>query len=984
MTRKLLIAHAPDEEGFAEIIAEPLRKDGYDIVHMGTLFIGDLLIEEVNKVLEEGAAVIFCGTTKAVGSKWARSLVVAARSFQGVRVFPLHMEADAYVESLTWGTEYGKYWQDPVGTVKRLRASLQEYYPIDDVSFSDIALNVAINRYYDELRKRYKRLDLESLTPRQKMEYIDIQLRSVYVEQSVRDDPPPVEFPKEIIERLKRTKALEDDDLPPNIPLEEVKRVSDVYYRKPPRPVLNVLTDIINQHVVILGDPGSGKSTLTRYILLSMIDVQETKINKAFPKYLPLLIELKNYVALLKDNSQCKNFLDYFEHMRQSEGYYLGKKELEEFLNNTGNAIVIFDGLDEIFDPAERDKIARHIDNFKTSYSKARIIVTSRIVGFRRQVLVNAGFRIYTLQDLDEIQIREFAEKWYSIALLDNSDKSNDRTEAIMQAVKDSPSIRQLAGNPLLLTIMAILGRNQELPRERWKLYEHAASVLIEIWDVNKYLSINNVSVGYIDEDDKKEMLRRLAYNMQGGKAGVAGNYIDGNELENEFQTYIVERYEEPKKEAKMIAQKMIQQLHERNFILSLYGAHLYGFVHRAFLEYFCALSFVHDFQNSRKISLDDLLKKVFGEHFDDQSWHEVLRLIAGMIEPQFSGQIISYLSVSVGEKDNITIEANAKGGDDIEYGVRGLSLALKCLAEIKKIFLLAEPAELLLRAICKAFDWDMKYGVLLFSFFKKHILPTVKSLTGSWPGNKVLAEILRWRESGNYEYIYDQLFGSFIGYIGNGSKEVHDEVLVYSTHSQPERRVLAPFALATGWPDDPLTFPLICKMAEDDPHPTVCYAAIYALGEHYNHIPQTFEILKRNAVDGRSNFARAIAITCLANHFSQEQDIYRLICTSATNESDKYPRTAAVKSLGEFFNNREETYRLLCEVAVNDPTPEETDEEFADPRYVRDAAIDAIFTHWPDHHKTLEVLKERSQHDKTAWLRKKATTMYKQLSKMT
>ena len=37
------------------------------------------------------------------------------------------------------------------------------------------------------------------------------------------------------------------------------------------------------------------------------------------------------------------------------------------------------------------------------------------------------------------------------------------------------------------------------------------------------------------------------------------------------------------------IATAMLRQFRERNFILSLFGGGVYGFVHRAFLEYFCA-----------------------------------------------------------------------------------------------------------------------------------------------------------------------------------------------------------------------------------------------------------------------------------------------------------------------------------------------------------------------------------------------------------
>jgi predicted NACHT family NTPase len=40
-----------------------------------------------------------------------------------------------------------------------------------------------------------------------------------------------------------------------------------------------------------------------------------------------------------------------------------------------------------------------------------------------------------------------------------------------------------------------------------------------------------------------------------------------------------------------------LKKLIERNFILCFYGAQVYGFVHRTFLEYFCAAEIVYRFE---------------------------------------------------------------------------------------------------------------------------------------------------------------------------------------------------------------------------------------------------------------------------------------------------------------------------------------------------------------------------------------------------
>jgi predicted NACHT family NTPase len=171
----------------------------------------------------------------------------------------------------------------------------------------------------------------------------------------------------------------------------------------------------------------------------------------------------------------------------------------------------------------------------------------------------------------------------------------------------------------MLLTILAIIGKHQELPRERWKLYDHAANVLIQHWDVNKHLRDRQVQADFIGEEDKKELLRRIAYYMQAGEGGLAGNYIPAEQLRGEFEAYLLARYQRDPASAKMIALAMIEQFRQRNFILSRYGADLYGFVHRAFLEYFCAAAFIWQFKETQELSIGQLKRQIFGEKMDER-----------------------------------------------------------------------------------------------------------------------------------------------------------------------------------------------------------------------------------------------------------------------------------------------------------------------------------------------------------------------------
>jgi hypothetical protein len=271
-----------------------------------------------------------------------------------------------------------------------------------------------LDAYFTAVRQRYQRLDLEGLTPPQREEYLQLQLRSVFVEQSVRENPPPVELSKEAWERLSREQEMHREDLPDGMTLDDLRRAREVYYEKPKRPVLEVLADLPHQHVIILGDPGAGKSTLAHYVLLSLIDpAGDEKLRRAFEGWLPLLVELRSYAGLRADG-RWDTFLGFLEYLGKTEGWHLNQGALHQYLENDGRAVVIFDGLDEIFDPGDRERVTRQIVGFASDYPKARVIVTSRVIGYRRKILEDAGFAHFTLQDLDEDQVETFVERWYA------------------------------------------------------------------------------------------------------------------------------------------------------------------------------------------------------------------------------------------------------------------------------------------------------------------------------------------------------------------------------------------------------------------------------------------------------------------------------------------------------------------------------------------------------------------------------------------
>jgi HEAT repeat protein/GTPase SAR1 family protein len=854
------------------------------------------------------------------------------------------------------------------GRIERLRDELKEEHVCDYFSSADSLGRVVaeaiykwakstgemasrapileFESYHEAIRKRYQMVALEGLTPPQKEEYLQMQLRSVFVEQNVREETPPMELPKELWEKLNRERDIVDEDFPEGITLDDIRRARETYYGKPSQPVLDVVTDPRYQQLVILGDPGSGKSTLTRYISLSLVEsTGDERVRTAFSGYCPILIELRDYVSLC-GQAKCETFLEFLEYLGHTEGWRMKESELSHYLKADGRAVVIFDGLDEVFDPQERERITNRIAGFCLQFPKTRAIVTSRIIGYQRKILKDAGFAHFTLQDLDQDQVGKFIRDWYSIALDDRSDDVEDRCNRILRAFEESSSIRQLSGNPMLLTIMVIIGKHQELPRERWKLYDHAASVLIQHWDVNKHLRDESVEADFVGEEDKKELLRRLAYRMQAAGGGLAGNHIHREQLQAEFEEYLRERWKQPPDRSSIVARTMIDQFRERNFILSLYGANVYGFVHRAFLEYFCATAFVRRFEKSQELTPDQLLRDVYGIHWREESWNEVLRLICGMIDERFAKEVIDYLA----SRPFVPFQGGTR------HLPWNIALAVQCLGEVRNLNMVN--GKRLLWAICSLLDVNLMVHYDVRIFLSQQIVPYVVAIGTRWPCRTILADWLAQHEARVPPFVYRDLFGKVVASVGAGSEEIHRAILDYASSSNKHRRHLAAVTLAEGWSGDPQTLHILRERLLGDSDASVRSAALNALGKNFHDDPWVLKTLHDHAVNDKDEVVRNEAIDQLGTWFLGDRQTKSLLRDRAVRDTNQDVRSAALYALSEDTGDPE-TCALVRDRAVNDRAEDVRHDSIL---LLEDGSFDPSLT--------LTILHDRFVNDRSAYVR--------------
>jgi hypothetical protein len=244
----------------------------------------------------------------------------------------------------------------------------------------------------------------------------------------------------------------------------------------------------VSKRLVILGDPGAGKTTLTRWIatayllrLKSEVEWKDLPDIQTLPQedWLPILVRCRDLDAACLDGA----LDDVLKHtLRKAELSTAESKAVHELLLDriqNGRALLILDGLDEITDPLDRSKFCSQLENIVTANADVPIIATSRIVGYRELGRrLSKGFEHLTIADLTPEEKDQFATRWCNLI-----ERPERRAAAAIELQKDihsSDRIERLTGNPMLLTTMALVKRKVgKLPQRRAELYGEAVHVLL-------------------------------------------------------------------------------------------------------------------------------------------------------------------------------------------------------------------------------------------------------------------------------------------------------------------------------------------------------------------------------------------------------------------------------------------------------------------------------------------------------------------------
>ncbi|MCP5105120.1 MAG: NACHT domain-containing protein, partial [bacterium] len=491
-----------------------------------------------------------------------------------------------------------------------------------------------------QLERRNSRLQFTGIPdPREKK---DIDLPSVFVMQRAVES-----VDREDYRRLMREQAHDGGFTGEELELRRLAREMPVRAeeKKPPVKfdgVLSVLTENQTRRFVVLGKPGSGKSSLLKYLLLEAARrhleplctaMEPENVRKVSqppgstnrePQHgvFPILVEIRKFEnALSKTTKPGYNILDFlYDSMRRDYSLTLPVGFFENYLES-GRALLLFDGLDEVAAESRRAEVQAMIAAFTTGFHAGNtVIVTSRIAGYSRARFSTTDYRHFTLEDFNEEEIETFIRRWYGYRMT-NPAEAETHADDLTAALKKKPRIRELAKNPLLLTIIAIIHRYEaQLPEDRLVLYDKATEALLYTWD-----NVKKIIDEKFKPDDKRRFLEKTAFHLQSAEKGdEAGTVIERGELYKILFPEFCRLFCCDNRAAKGHVDEFLENIRLRAGLLVEQSPDHYGFVHKTFQEYFAAQWVA----NEAKINFDlDKVIEYVDTFIDNAFWHETLLL---------------------------------------------------------------------------------------------------------------------------------------------------------------------------------------------------------------------------------------------------------------------------------------------------------------------------------------------------------------------
>jgi hypothetical protein len=415
-----------------------------------------------------------------------------------------------------------------------------------------------------------------------------------------------------------------------------------------------------HRNVLILGDPGSGKTCFVKSEMLSYCSSGDPHTSW-YRLHIPIYVPLAEAASLLtKDLS----LIEVCALIAERRSLPLERLHIDQLIA-AGRAAFFFDGLDEVTLSEKRAEVVEAIGNLLAEASPLgnRFVVTSRPAAVQL-IEIPSELTSLTLRGLSDTEIYTLASKILTVKVIPSgsadkvrivenqlTDHDREIIDRILADCKSNAGLHRTATNPLLLTLLVMIYSNSgPFLAKRHKIYANAVQTLVTIRN-------REFARQVLAEADLRSRLGHVALSLFRRKATsvptrseVVALIEEAMRLEPGISLPVAPNVLKEK------ASAFLQTVAEATGLLSIHqrtgdsSEDSVSFMHYSFLEYYAAVGFLSsiEYKTNGNKAIAELSRQV--------AWLEIVVLIAGLAGDHGDvTPLISQIVALQDESDEIT-----------------------------------------------------------------------------------------------------------------------------------------------------------------------------------------------------------------------------------------------------------------------------------------------------------------------------------------